>query len=73
MLANDFCNFLLLCISDPTMSITNVPKDTLPIQGKYKRRQIDDRECSLEIWYQMSFVTDIANFELKTEARPSSL
>jgi hypothetical protein len=59
MLANDFCNFILSCFSDHTMSITNTLKDTLPMQGKYKRRQNDDDECSFEVWYQMSFVTDI--------------
>jgi len=42
-------------------------------QWKYNKMKNDDDECSLEIWYQMSFVTDIDNFKLKTEARPSYL
>lgn len=63
MLANDFCSFLLLCVTDHTMNIANTLKDTLPIQGKYTR-QNDEGECGLEVWYQMSFVTDIVNLKL---------
>lgn len=45
------------------MNIANTLKDTLPIQGKYTR-QNDEGECGLEVWYQMSFVTDIVNLKL---------
>ncbi|HZI71713.1 MAG TPA: hypothetical protein VFD60_11195 [Nitrososphaeraceae archaeon] len=60
------------CFSDNNMSITMLSKIHSQ-QWKYNKMKNDDDECSLEIWYQMSFVTDIDNFKLKTEARPSYL